>query len=114
MENRVFSEIFSKKDNVGTLCQNYVGNPNHVVVGSKSTCSNQLPESFNPIKTKPNLPSEVPNLVTVSQGDVVDSPSGDFQIEGLSPKKMAKVHEVLSSLDIKVYSRRKSRRFTSL
>ena len=99
---------------MGTLCQNYVGNPNHVAVGSQLICSNQLPKTFNSIKTKPNLPSEVPNLVTVSQGDVVDSPSGDFQIEGLSPKKMAKVHEVLSSLDIKVYSRRKSRHFTSL
>ncbi|RVW83963.1 hypothetical protein CK203_047351 [Vitis vinifera] len=72
----------------------------------------QLPESFNPIKTKSNLPSEVFNLVTVSQGDVVVSPSGEFQIEGLSHKKMAEVHEVLSSLDIKVYSRRKSRRST--
>ncbi|RVW19586.1 hypothetical protein CK203_115950 [Vitis vinifera] len=81
---------------------NFLGNCGlSVAENLESTCSNQLPESFNPIKTKPNLPSEVPNLVTVSQGDVVDSPSGDFQIEGLSPKKMAKVHEVLSSLDIK-------------
>ena len=79
------------------------------MVGSQSACSNQLPESFNPIKSKPNLPSEVSNLVTISQGDVVVSPSGEFQIEGLSPRKMAKVREVLSSLDIKVYSRRKSR-----
>ena len=114
MENRVFSEFFSKKDDVGTLCQNCFGNPNLVVVGSQSACSTQLPESFNPIKTKSNLPSEVFNLVTVSQGDVVVSPSGEFQIEGLSHKKMAEVHEVLSSLDIKVYSRRKSRRSTGL
>ena len=35
--------------------------------------------------------------------------SGDFLIDGLSPGKMAKVREVLGSLDIKVYSRRKSR-----
>ena len=34
---------------------------------------------------------------------------GGFQTEGLSPSKMAKVCEVLSSLDIKVYSRRKNR-----
>ncbi|RVW87777.1 hypothetical protein CK203_043955 [Vitis vinifera] len=81
---------------------------------NRSTCSNQLPESFNPIKSKPNLPSEVSNLVTISQGDVVVSPSGEFQIEGLSPRKMAKVREVLSSLDIKVYSRRKNRRSTGL
>ncbi|RVW47791.1 Transposon TX1 uncharacterized 149 kDa protein [Vitis vinifera] len=42
------------------------------------------------------------------------SPSGEFQIEGLSPRKMAKVRGVLSSLDIKVYSRRKSRRSIGL
>ncbi|KAJ9683164.1 hypothetical protein PVL29_018949 [Vitis rotundifolia] len=35
--------------------------------------------------------------------------SGDFLIDGLSPGKMAKVREVLCSLDIKVYSRRKNR-----
>ncbi|RVW79116.1 Transposon TX1 uncharacterized 149 kDa protein [Vitis vinifera] len=34
---------------------------------SESACSNQLPESFNPIKTKPILPSEVSNRVTGSQ-----------------------------------------------
>ena len=84
------------------------------MVGSQSACSNQLPESFNPIKSKPNLPSEVSNLVTISQGDVVVSPLGEFQIEGLSPRKMAKVREVLSSLDIKVYSRRKNRHSTGL
>ena len=84
------------------------------MVGSQSTCSNQLPESFNPIKTKPILPSEVSNRVTGSQGDAGVSPSGEFQIEGLSPRKMAKVREVLSSLDIKVYSRRKNRHSTGL
>ena len=68
-----------------------------------------MPESFNPIKSKPILPIKVSNLVIVSQGDAVVSPSGEFQIEGLSPKKMAKVREVLSSVDIEVYSRRKSR-----
>ncbi|RVW43721.1 hypothetical protein CK203_080492 [Vitis vinifera] len=82
--------------------------------GVQSSCSNQLLESLNLIKSKPNVPSEVSNLVTVSQGNVVDSPLGEFQIEGLSPRKMAKVCEVLSSLDIKVYSRRKSRCSTGL
>ncbi|RVW91367.1 hypothetical protein CK203_035379 [Vitis vinifera] len=67
----------------------------------ESAYSNQLPESFNSIKSKPNLPIEVSNLVAVSQGDTVVSPLGEFQIESLSPVKMAKVHEVLSSLDIK-------------
>ena len=73
-----------------------------------------MPESLNLIKSKPNVPSEVSNLITVSQGNVVDSPLGEFQIEGLSPRKMAKVCEVLSFLDIKVYSRRKSRCSTGL
>ena len=69
---------------------------------------------FNPSKSKPSLPKEVSNLVTGSQGDTVVSPSGEFQINGLSPRKMAKVREVLSSLDIKVYSRRKSRWSTGI
>ena len=81
---------------------------------SQPACSNLLPERFNPFKSKPKLPSEVSNLVTVSQGDDAVSPSGEFQIEGLSPRKMAKVRGVLSSLDIKVYSRRKSRRSIGL
>ena len=38
---------------------------------------------------------------------IAGSPLGEFQIEGLSPRKMAKVREVLKTLDIKVYSRRK-------
>ncbi|RVW72657.1 hypothetical protein CK203_056570 [Vitis vinifera] len=37
-----------------------------------------------------------------SQGDDGVSSLGEFQIEGLSPRKMAKVREVLCSLDIKV------------
>ena len=68
-----------------------------------------MPESLHPIKFKTNVPSEVSNLVTVSQGDDVVFPLGEFQIKGLSPRKMAKVRKVLSSLDIKVYSKRKSR-----
>ncbi|KAL6328045.1 hypothetical protein AAG906_033313 [Vitis piasezkii] len=52
--------------------------------------SNQLSESVNPSKSKPILPKE-------------------FQIDGLFPRKMDKVRDVLSSLDIKVHSRRKSR-----
>ena len=114
MENRVISEIFSKKDDDGTLCQNFVGNPNLIVVESQSAYSNQLSESFNPIKSKPNLPIEVSNLVTISQGDVMVSPLGEFQIKGLSPRKMVKVRDVLSYLDFKVYSRKKNRCSTGL
>ena len=44
-----------------------------------------------------------------SSGDNAASPPGDFLIDGLSPRKMAKVREVLYSLDIKVYSMRKNR-----
>ena len=67
-----------------------------------------MSKRFNPSKSKPSLPKEVSNLVTGSQGDTVVSPSGEFQIDGLSLGKMAKVREVLSSLDIKVCSKRKN------
>ena len=65
---------------------------------------NLLSENFKSVKTKPSTP----NLGTVSQGDAKLPPMGGFQIEGLSPKKMATVCEVLRSLDIKVYSRWKN------
>ena len=114
LENRVIPEFLSKNDDDGSLCQNCVGNLILVEVESQPVCSNLLPKRFNPFKSKPKLPSEVSNLVTVSQGDDAVSPSGEFQIEGLSPRKMAKMLELLSSLDIKVYSRRKSRRSIGL
>ena len=107
MENRVISEIFSKKDVVGTFYQKYDGNPVRDEAEVQFASSNLMFESVNPSKSKPILPKEVSNLVTVSQG-------GEFQIDGLSPKKMDKVREVLSSLDIKVYSRRKSRCSTGI
>ena len=113
MENRVISEIFSKKDVVGTVFQNYVGIPVRDEEEKQFALSNQMSESFTPSKSKPSLPKEVSNLVTGSQGDTVVSPSGEFHIDGLSPRKMAKVREVLCSLDIKVYSRRKNRCSTS-
>ena len=109
LENRVIPELLSKNDDVGSSCQNCVGNPILVGVESQPACSNPWPERLIPFKSKPKLPSEVSNLVTVSQGLDAVSPSGEFQIEGLSPRKMAKMLELLSSLDIKVYSRRKSR-----
>ena len=109
MKNRVTFEIFSKKNDVDTLCQVSVGNPNLDDVESQFALLNQMPKGFNPLKSMPNMPNDVPNLVTVSQGEAKFFSLGEFQIEGLSPKKMAKVHEVLSSLNIKVYSRRKNR-----
>ena len=70
---------------------------------------NLLSESFKSFKTKPSTPLGAPNLVIVSQGDAEFPPMGGFQIEGLSPNKIAKVCEVFSSLDIKVYFRRNNR-----
>ncbi|KAL6340733.1 hypothetical protein AAG906_021271 [Vitis piasezkii] len=89
MKNRVTSEIFSKKDDVGTLCQVSVGNPNLDVVESQFAHLNQMPEGFNPLKSMPNMPNEVSNLVLIS-GEAKFFSLGKFQIEGLSPKKMAK------------------------
>ena len=59
-------------------------------------------------------PCKESSKATAHLGGIAGSPSGEFQIEGLSPRKMAKVREVLKNLDIKVYSRRKSRCSTGL
>ncbi|RVW81340.1 putative mitochondrial protein [Vitis vinifera] len=61
----------------------------------------QMTESVNPFLPKPISPNKASNLVTVSQGVIAGYSSGVFQIEGLSPRKMAKTREVLKSLDIK-------------
>ncbi|RVW32260.1 putative mitochondrial protein [Vitis vinifera] len=55
-----------------------------------------------------------PDLLSSLTKMIPWSPIGEFQIEGLFPRKMAKVREVLSSLDIKVYSRRKNRCSTGM
>ncbi|RVW25611.1 hypothetical protein CK203_115637 [Vitis vinifera] len=57
-------------------------------------------------KSKPSSPKEDSNLMTGSQGNTMVSPSGEFLIDGLSPRKMAKVREVLYSLDIKSQGRK--------
>ena len=106
LENRENSDFFFKKDDDGTVGQNSVGFPNLVLEVNQTAYPNQLIESVNPLMPKTNPP---PNHATVSQGVFAGSPSGEFQIEGISPKKMAKVRDVLKSLDIKVYSRRKNR-----
>ena len=107
-ENQVTSEIFFEKGVVGTFYQKYVGIPVRDEEVNQFALSNQLSESFTPRKSKPSSPKEDSNLVTGSQGDTKVSPSGEFHIDGLFPRKMAKVREVLCSLDIKVYSRRKN------
>ncbi|KAJ9672084.1 hypothetical protein PVL29_025649 [Vitis rotundifolia] len=99
MENRVFSKILVDKDVVGNLFQNNASIPVH----------DEMSECFTPCKPKPSMPMEVSNWDTGSQGDTVVSPSGEFHIDCLSPRKMAKVREFLSSMDIKVYSKRKNR-----
>ena len=109
----MFLKCFSKNDD-GVLCQDSVGIPNLDVVESRLACLNQMSEGINSLKTMPSTPIEAPNLVTISQGDTEFSPMGRFQIKGLSPSKMPKVHEVLTSLDIKVYSRWKNRFSTSI
>ena len=113
-KNRVLSEIFSKNGDVGTYSLGFVSIPNRDDVVPQLARLNLLSESFNYDKTKPSSPHGAPILGTVSQGDTEFSQMGGFQIEGLSPSKMAKVCEVLSSLDIKVYSRRKNRIATDI
>ena len=106
LENRENSEFFFKKDDDSTVGQISVGFPNLILEMNQTAYPNQLTESVNPLMPKTNPPS---NQAIVSQGVFAGSPSGEFQIEGISPKKMAKVRDVLKSLDIKVYSRRKNR-----
>ncbi|KAJ9685290.1 hypothetical protein PVL29_017350 [Vitis rotundifolia] len=114
MENRVKSEMFSKKDVVGSLYQKFVGIPVRDEEEIQCALSNQVSERVNPCKSITSLPKEGPNLVTGSQGVTEVSPSGEFQIDGLSPMEMTKVREVLCSLDIKVYSRKKNRSSTGI
>ena len=91
-ENQVTYKIFSKKGIVGSL--KYVDIPIHDEEENQCALSNQMTESCT--HRESNVRSHKED-------------SGDFLIDGLSPGKMAKVREVLCSLDIKVYSRRKNR-----
>ncbi|RVX22531.1 hypothetical protein CK203_012731 [Vitis vinifera] len=59
-------------------------------VESQPACSNLLLERFNPFKSKPKLPSEVSNLVTVSQGDDAVSPSASSKLKAYLPGKWLK------------------------
>ena len=106
LENRENSDFFFKKDDDGTVGQISVGFPNPVLEVNQSAYPSQMTDSVNPVMPNTN-PS--PNKATVSQSVFAGSPTGEFLIEGISPRKMAKVRDVLKTLDIKVYSRRKSR-----
>ncbi|RVW28582.1 Retrovirus-related Pol polyprotein from transposon RE2 [Vitis vinifera] len=87
---------------VGSL--HFVGIPVHVEEENQRAFSNQLFESSTPRKSS--------NLMLGSPRDTAASPPGDFLIDGLSPRKMAKVREVLCSLDIKETKKEKcDRRF---
>ena len=90
-------KIFSEIGDVGP----FVGIPVHVEEENQRAVFNQMSESSTPGKSS--------NLMPGSPGVNEASPPEDFLIDGLSPRKMAKVREVLCSLDIKVYSRRKNR-----
>ena len=114
MKARVVSEMFSKKNDDGALCQDFVGNPNLDVVESQLACLNQIYEGINSLKTLLSMPIKAPNLVIDCPVEAEFSSLGGFQIEGLSPNKIARVHVVLSSLDLKVYSRRKNRFSTGI
>ena len=105
-ENRVNSDFFFKKVNDAFKGQIPVDIPNSEMEVIQPACPNQMCESVNPLSAS--------SEAAVNLGGIAGSPKGEFQIEGLSPRKMAKVWEVLKSLDIKVYSRRKSRCSTGL
>ncbi|RVX19456.1 LINE-1 retrotransposable element ORF2 protein [Vitis vinifera] len=105
-ENREKSEFFDIKDDDGAVGQNSVGFPNLVLEVNQTAHPSQVTDSVNPMMPNTN---PCPIQTTVSQSVFAGSPTGEFQIEGISPRKMAKVRDVLKTLDIKVYSRRKSR-----
>ena len=91
-ENQVISKKIYEKGGVDSL--KYGDIPDRVEEENQYALSNQMTESCTPKES----------IVRLHKED-----SGDFLIDGLSPRKMAKVREVLCSLDIKVYSRRKNR-----
>ncbi|RVW25634.1 putative ribonuclease H protein [Vitis vinifera] len=53
----------------------------------------QMSESANSLSANLRLPCKESSKATVHLGGIAGSPSGEFQIEGLSPRKMAKVRE---------------------
>ncbi|RVW27495.1 hypothetical protein CK203_092026 [Vitis vinifera] len=114
MENRVNSEFFFKKVNDAFKGQIPVDIPNSEMEVIQLVCPYQMFETVNPLSDDIRSPIKESSKAAVNLGGIAGSPPGEFQIEGLSPRKMAKVREVLKSLDIKVYSRRKSRCSTRL
>ena len=91
-ENQVISKKISEKGVVDSL--NYGDIPVRVEEENQCALSNQMTESCTHRES---------NVRSYKED------SGDLLIDGLSPRKMVKVREVLCSLDIKVYFRRKIR-----
>ena len=91
-ENQGISKKICEKGGVDYL--NHGDIPDRVEEENQCALSNQMIESCTPKDSIVRSHKEV---------------SGEFLIDGLSPGKMAKVREVLCSLDIKVYFRRKCR-----
>ena len=114
MENQVNSEFFSKKVNDEGQIPVDIPNLEMETEVIQPACPYQMSESVNSLSANLRSPCKESSKDTVHLGGIAGSPSGEFQIEGLSPRKMAKVREVLKTLDIKVYSRRKSRCSTGL
>ena len=114
MENRVKSKFFSKKGNDEGHFPVDIPSLEMETEVIQPADPYQMSESANSLSANLRLPCKESSKATVHLGGIAGSPSGEFQIEGLSPRKMAKVREVLKTLDIKVYSRRKSRCSTGL
>ncbi|RVW34503.1 putative ribonuclease H protein [Vitis vinifera] len=62
---------------------------------NRPACPYQMSESVNSLSANLRSPCKESSKATVHLGGIAGSPSGEFQIEGLSPTKMAKVREVL-------------------
>ena len=84
MENRVNSEFFFKKDNDAYEGQTSVDIPTLEMEVVQPAFPYQMFESVNPLSPNPSSPIKDSSMVTVNQGVTVGSPSGEFQIEGLS------------------------------
>ena len=114
MENRVNSKFFSKKGNDEGQILVDIPRLEMEMEVIQPACPYQMFESVNPLSSNLRSPIKESSMAAVNLGGIAGSPLGEFQIEGLSHRKMAKVREVLKTLDIKVYSRRKSRCSTGL
>ncbi|RVX12865.1 LINE-1 retrotransposable element ORF2 protein [Vitis vinifera] len=75
--------------------------PNLEMEVIQPACPYQMFESVNSLLANLRSPIKESSKATVNLGGIAGSPLGEFQIEGLSPRKMAKVREVLKNLDIK-------------